>query len=58
MRAYRIRVYGNPRKTVDAHQLAQALLMLARELPAPSEAREPAPDRNDKPSDVAGPDDA
>jgi energy-coupling factor transporter ATP-binding protein EcfA2 len=32
MRAYRVRVYGKPRKTIDAHQLAQALLMLAREL--------------------------
>jgi hypothetical protein len=32
MRAYRIRVYGKPRKNIDPHQFAQALLMLAREL--------------------------
>ncbi|MGH3806769.1 MAG: hypothetical protein ACRDRU_09070 [Pseudonocardiaceae bacterium] len=31
-RAYRIRVYGKPRKNMDPHQMAQALLMLAREL--------------------------
>lgn len=32
MRAYRIRVYGKPRKNIDAHQFVQAVLMLAREL--------------------------
>lgn len=32
MRAYRIRVYGKPRKNVDPHQMAQAVLLLAREL--------------------------
>lgn len=32
MRAYRIRVYGKPRKQIDPHQFVQALLMLAREL--------------------------
>lgn len=32
MRAYRIRVYGKPRKNIDPHQFAQAVLMLAREL--------------------------
>lgn len=32
MRAYRIRVYGKPRKDIDPHQFVQAVLMLAREL--------------------------
>ena len=32
MRAYRIRVYGKPRRTIDPHQIAQAVLLLAREL--------------------------
>jgi hypothetical protein len=32
MRAYRIRVYGKPRKNIDPHQFVQAVLMLAREL--------------------------
>lgn len=32
MRAYRIRVYGTPRKNIDPHQFVQAVLMLAREL--------------------------
>ncbi len=32
MRAYRIRVYGKPRKHIDPHQFVQALIMLAREL--------------------------
>jgi hypothetical protein len=32
MRAYRIRVYGKPRKNLDPHQFVQAVLMLAREL--------------------------
>jgi hypothetical protein len=32
MRAYRVRVYGKPRKNIDAHQFVQAVLMLAREL--------------------------
>jgi hypothetical protein len=32
MRAYRIRVYGKPRKNIDPHQFVQAVLLLAREL--------------------------
>lgn len=32
VRAYRIRVYGKPRRNIDPHQMAQAVLMLAREL--------------------------
>jgi hypothetical protein len=32
MRAYRIRVYGKPRKNIDANLFVQAVLLLAREL--------------------------
>ena len=32
MRAYRIRVYGKPRKNIDANLFVQAVLQLAREL--------------------------
>jgi hypothetical protein len=32
MRVYRVRVYGKPRRNIDAHQFVQAVLMLAREL--------------------------
>jgi hypothetical protein len=49
MRAYRIRVYGKPRKNIDPHQFVQAVLMLARELheqhlAEQAAASEPAPD--------------
>ena len=32
MRAYRIRVYGTPRKNIDANLFVQAVLQLAAEL--------------------------
>lgn len=57
MRAYRIRVYGQPRKNIDAHQLAQALLMVARELRA-HQSQQEATKGESVPPENAGPDDA
>jgi hypothetical protein len=56
MRAYRIRVYGKPRKNIDAHQFVQAVLMLARELRdqhlyEQASASSPEPDAEELPGD-------
>lgn len=57
MRAYRIRVFGEPRRSIDADQLARALLMLARELQARQRAEEAAQGEG-SPPERGGPRDA
>lgn len=56
MRAYRIRVYGKPRKHIDPHQFVQALIMLAREL-HDQHLQEQASDSSSEPEAEAGPGD-